>query len=461
MTITIVGNGRFGNYLRTQIQLHTGITPQMLLENCDPTAYAAADLTILCVPIREIESCLKNVIPNLRENSVLMDTCSVKEYPLELMEKTCKDLDRTDLKIVGSHPLFGPQSAPTSCSGQRVSLCPTEGNQIPPFIRDWWGTEMKTVVIQTSAQEHDRQMATQVLNHFIGRATAATEVERVPLSTRTHDLFMDIQDIVCGNSEELFEDMNRFNPQAKKIRERFLQEANAIHKTLCDLEDTKAVKFYPVIHVDTNDESLAFKNAEIAARNGCTGVMFISMTGDDKIIPDLAREIKEKFPQLRVGINLLQTKPEQALKISIDHELDATWEDEQITGTKSPATEEEFESIKNLLKTNPNHEFFVGVAFKYQTTEKNPGAAANKALELGYIPTTSGDGTGKAASQQKLTKIREEIGNKSPLAIASGVTPENIHEHAKTVTHVLVATGIEKSHFEIDEEKLKKLLKNA
>lgn len=236
--ITIIGAGRFGTYLASQIQNHGGKKVLLLDKNPKPEDLQKTWITILCVPIRNLKDCLKEVIPHLQEGSLLMDTASVKSLPCQWMEEARKATGREDLQTCGTHPLFGPQSAPVNCSGNQTALCPETNKPMPAAAKWVWQTLLQTATTECTPEEHDKQMATQVINHFLGRTTHAINLQRVGLSTKTHHLFMDIQEIVTGNSLELFEDMNRFNPEAAKIRKQFLEKAQEIHEKLLEIEKT-------------------------------------------------------------------------------------------------------------------------------------------------------------------------------------------------------------------------------
>lgn len=183
---------------------------------------------LFCVPIRAFHNALIQWLPYIRDESLVADTCSVKVHPCQWMTQQ----ERPDLRFIGTHPLFGPQTAPNSCLGEKIAICQVgetdHSEEAVEFFHQFMGLE--TVVC--TAEDHDRQMATQAINHFIGRASAKSGLERVRLSTKTHEHFMKIQDIVCGNSEELFHDMNRFNPFAAAQREAFLEAAHSIHREL-------------------------------------------------------------------------------------------------------------------------------------------------------------------------------------------------------------------------------------
>ena len=71
--------------------------------------------------------------------------------------------------------------------------------------------------------------------------------------------------------------------------------------------------------------------------------------------------------------------------------------------------------------------------------------------------TTSGQGTCIAASIEKIKRIRTGAGE-YPIAIASGITPENVVDYLPYADAFLVATGISKDSYHLDREKVRKLI---
>lgn len=218
------------------------------------------------------------------------------------------------------------------------------------------------------------------------------------------------------------------------------------------------LEIWPVIHVDEENPQITFRNAELAALNGCNGVFLISMNNYDEPLCRMARTVKAEFPELKVGVNHLQKDAPMSLRDNLMAGLDATWTDH--SEVSSAGAETGAHDVSNLLKSNPGHLFFGAVAFKYQAKEPNPAQAALLAHKLGMIPTTSGPRTGTAASLEKLRGMREQIGE-IPLAIASGITPQNLAEQAPFLTHVLVSTGISLDEYTFCPEKLKDLMREA
>jgi len=75
-------------------------------------------------------------------------------------------------------------------------------------------------------------------------------------------------------------------------------------------------------------------------------------------------------------------------------------------------------------------------------------------LLAGFIPTTSGSATGKAPQLAKIISMSQH----GVLAVASGMTPDNVSDYAPYLSHILVSTGISLDEYRIDPDKLKRLI---
>lgn len=213
------------------------------------------------------------------------------------------------------------------------------------------------------------------------------------------------------------------------------------------------IRLWPVIHVRNTD--LALENAQKAVDCGAYGVFLIHMDGKDDLLGPIGALIRAHHPTLRLGINYLSMNPEAALERSLAFGFDATWVDK--SGVSSEEVTPQALAMQQRLIRVPRHELFASIAFKYQPVDSNPGKAAARALELKFIPTTSGEATGVAPNVSKLKIIREHIGEQARLALASGVDTVNIGEFAPFLTDVLVSTGISSDFYTFDGEKMKLL----
>lgn len=72
-------------------------------------------------------------------------------------------------------------------------------------------------------------------------------------------------------------------------------------------------------------------------------------------------------------------------------------------------------------------------------TDPRPGDILRAGVD---VVTTSGPGTGEPPTVEKLATMRQALGDRA-LAVASGITPENVEPFLPYVDAFLVATGIE------------------
>lgn len=214
---------------------------------------------------------------------------------------------------------------------------------------------------------------------------------------------------------------------------------------------------FPVIHVQSQTRTLThtLENAAVAFEAGADGVFLISMDGHDELLVDLGREVKKRHDRKLVGLNYLTLGAQQAIARSAGAGMDMTWSDNaQVHSSQSLDAAVDIAATLSKVK---GHQFFGGVAFKYQRHEPHPDLAAIRAADLNFIPTTSGPGTGEAADPQKIITMSRALGG-GDLAIASGITPGNVLDFAPYLSHILVATGVSENEHDFDFELLCQLM---
>ena len=86
------------------------------------------------------------------------------------------------------------------------------------------------------------------------------------------------------------------------------------------------VRLLPVIH--HADDVTTLRNAGLAAKYGCAGVVLIQMCGWDDMLDVPAKAVKGIFPQLLVGTNRLSMEPGDAVARDAALGLDLTWADD-------------------------------------------------------------------------------------------------------------------------------------
>lgn len=187
---------------------------------------AECSIVILAVNLEHLEGVLRDITPHLRPGTLVMDVCSVKMKPIEMMVRLLPN----NVSILGTHPLFGPQSAKNGLSGHKIVLCPvriedTKLEKIRSFL-----SSLGLNVVDDTAEHHDHEMAfVQGLTHFVARAMIESGVKESPLSTKAFDSLFGVLETLNPGTWELFKTIELGNPFAKEVRQKFL-------KALLDLE---------------------------------------------------------------------------------------------------------------------------------------------------------------------------------------------------------------------------------
>lgn len=214
----------------------------------------------------------------------------------------------------------------------------------------------------------------------------------------------------------------------------------------------------PVIHVV--DEGQAIKNILIAQEGESDGVFLINHVMTSAVLLKIYESVVREFPNFWIGINCLDWKPEEVLNEISQRgffNLSGIWVDNAMIN-ESSEDQPEAERINKLRQQGGwKGLYFGGVAFKYQRTVNELEKAAQIAVEYVDVVTTSGPGTGRAAEIEKIRRMKLAIGDK-PLAIASGITPENVCDYLGISDCFLVATGISKNFYTLDLQRLKMLM---
>lgn len=193
----------------------------------------------------------------------------------------------------------------------------------------------------------------------------------------------------------------------------------------------------PVIHMLNQNQVLT--NVKTCVECGIKKVFIINHVVSVPELIQCANRVKSNYPNLWVGINMLGQTTE--ISLLLDTGLDGLWCD-----AVAPQG----------FKRNFKGQFFGGVAFKYQPQPKDLKEACLWAKTSTDVATTSGTATGKPADLNKIKIMREYLGN-HPMAIASGVSVDNIDSYKGLVEYLLVASSITTSGEMIVKEKLMEL----
>lgn len=222
----------------------------------------------------------------------------------------------------------------------------------------------------------------------------------------------------------------------------------------------------PVIHV--RDYEQTNRNVGVAIDEGAGGVFLINHDfAVDRFLP-IIRSLRAAYPEAWLGVNFLAVTGKQAFPVLADlqndgYVVDGYWADDARIDEQSSADDqpEAAEILAIKEECGWGGLYFGGTAFKKQrivepSCFQTAAAIASRWMD---VVTTSGVATGKEAGVDKVKTFREGVGDNA-LALASGITAENVACYAKHLDAILVATGINVAgdFYNIEQTRLRTLI---
>jgi prephenate dehydrogenase len=255
MHVGVYGLGRFGlfwaellsdqlsvsGYNRSikNIDSKINIVSKKELLNCE--------VIFLCVAISALKDVVIDLAPGIRPGTLLVDTCSVKVFPVEVMKKHLPD----SVEILGSHPMFGPDSARNGVRGLPLIFTP---ERIDKSRYNFWvdffkGYGMK--IIEMKPHEHDREAAfTQGITHFIGRVLDDLHLEKSSIATMGYEKILDVVEQTCNDPYQLFIDLQQYNPYTSTMRNKL---KHSVHRMVDQLHlDMSELHKYDIDGLEEN-----------------------------------------------------------------------------------------------------------------------------------------------------------------------------------------------------------------
>jgi prephenate dehydrogenase len=234
-----IGLGGFGRFIIPHLKPYFDIT---VFDTIDLSAKAkelgvrwgslkevsSKELVALAVPVQFLEELLINIKGYVQPKALVFDLSSVKIKPVKLMLKHLPEY----VDIIGTHPLFGPQSGKEGIEGLNIVVCPVRTKKSHSLIR-FFSKELKLNVMERTPIVHDKQMAyVQALTHFVGRAVNAMDIPDVEQKTPAYQYLLYIKRNLGQDSLDLFLTIEKENPYAKEVRDQFIEELKVLNKLL-------------------------------------------------------------------------------------------------------------------------------------------------------------------------------------------------------------------------------------
>ncbi len=236
----LFGFGNFGKFITPHFKPHFGRIyvsdiPSLMTEvegaglwwNSPREVIRNSDIIVLAVPFADMIPLVKDIGRQIRSGTLVVDVCSVKTLPLAVMKNHLP----SGIPILGTHPLFGPQSAKNGLRGHRIAVCPTKSRS--PKVRYLFQVfdKLGLKVIRVTPEKHDREMTRQALFHFIAAGIRGMDLAESELSIPSFDLFMEALGQVSGD-DSIFLTLQNGNPFAAKVRKQFMEELKKLEKRL-------------------------------------------------------------------------------------------------------------------------------------------------------------------------------------------------------------------------------------
>jgi prephenate dehydrogenase len=190
------------------------------------TAVKSADRVIICTSISSLEEIVKKIASSTHKGQIVMDICSIKEYPVNIMHQYLPDA-----LVLGTHPVFGPGSK--GVKYKAYALTPTneqEAAYAEEFKR--WLEKEEAHVFVMSPQKHDELMSLILgMSHFIGLVACETLLEQPSfleskkLAGTTYRMLFTLAEVAALETPDLYANVQTKIPGLSKIEDRFITNA--------------------------------------------------------------------------------------------------------------------------------------------------------------------------------------------------------------------------------------------
>jgi len=246
-TLAIIGFGRFGQLMAGVLREHFDVCAYDPRDKsriagklgiCYESSFekaACRDIVVLSMPISALESILQKIAPCLKRGALVLDVCSVKQVPVELMIRLLHE----HVDVIGTHPLFGPDSSNVcdgggyDISGRKIAVCPVrtkkwDVDKVRKFL-----DKLGLVTYVVTPEEHDRQMAVaQGLTHYVALGLMKMGIGNQELTTLNFDALLRIMERLGDDTDVLLRDIQVMNPYTGEQREKFRKMLDVIEKEI-------------------------------------------------------------------------------------------------------------------------------------------------------------------------------------------------------------------------------------
>ncbi|WP_394837351.1 prephenate dehydrogenase/arogenate dehydrogenase family protein [Pendulispora rubella] len=293
--VALLGYGRFGRAfgeLVTEAGFHLRAydpyteVPEALRANSVAELTAGADLVVVAVPVPVMTAAVAELAPHLTPEQLVLDVGSVKVRPVAALDGGLG----ARVPWVGTHPLFGPLSLTLAERPLRVVICPNDVHPEAARRARVFYESLGCVIIEQSAEEHDRAMArTHALAFFIAKgvidADKALADDPPPFVPPSFQGLARTMQSVRADAGHLYRALHQDNPFSADVRQALIEALVHADRNLTNVQvattpesmaipdlGTRSPELHEArAHIDQLDRDLLVllrRRADLAARAG-------------------------------------------------------------------------------------------------------------------------------------------------------------------------------------------------
>jgi prephenate dehydrogenase len=189
-------------------------------------AVKAADRIMICVSISAFEEVVKKIGPSIHDGQVVMDICSIKEFPVRAMHENIKHG-----LVLGTHPVFGPGSK--GVKHKAYILTPTNDTEMKfaDSFKKWLEKEEAHVFIM-NPKKHDQLISVVLgLPHFLGLVACETLLEQKgfpetkKVAGTTYRMLFTLAEATALETPDLYANLQINLPEMGKIEDLYIAKA--------------------------------------------------------------------------------------------------------------------------------------------------------------------------------------------------------------------------------------------
>ena len=242
-SVGVIGLGRFGKVLVNILQKGYTIyaydihdkTPMSNVSFCSLDKVLEERVIFIAVPIRSFDSLIKEISTKLKPGTTLIDVCSVKSYPVDVMLK----YTNTKIGVIATHPMFGPDSFSTNTKLKMMMHNVRDINNQFLIWSDYFSNQ-GIEIIEMSPDEHDRLAArSQGITHFLGRMLKQFGIQKTQIDTQGFKDLLDLVDQTCNDTWDLYTDLQLYNPHTLDTITELRKSTESLDKQLREINDVE------------------------------------------------------------------------------------------------------------------------------------------------------------------------------------------------------------------------------